>query len=393
MFRRKQQSKNSQPLPLSDDEIRTKAYEIWQSRNGTDGASEDDWTTAIAALHKERSASKKPRFVFSLPQVSPSRTSNQRWSTAFQTDHRTFTLDAIKTVISALGLTATFVAGIGLALNYLQGEDRLITDRFAKAVEQLGNPDISVRIGGIYSLERIAKDSPRDHGAIMEILTAFVREKSKSSPPQPIKTQNLASTPITTDVQSALTVIGRRNTTQDPQAVIAFINLSARNLSGANLHSANLSYADFHAANLNLADFHSANLSGADFFTASLFFADLGNANLSGANFHSANLSYANLFKANLESTDLSSANLIRANLPNANLSGADFENANLSDADLRNVNLSNAYLESANLSGAHLDRADLSHAKGLTDAQLKQTKLCHTTLPDGNKSNRDCPK
>ncbi|MBY0374073.1 MAG: hypothetical protein K2Q23_08770, partial [Bryobacteraceae bacterium] len=42
-----------------------------------------------------------------------------------------------------------------------------ITDRFTKAVEQLGKmddqkPNIPVRLGAIYALERIARDSERD---------------------------------------------------------------------------------------------------------------------------------------------------------------------------------------------------------------------------------------
>ena len=46
-----------------------------------------------------------------------------------------------------------------------------MTDRYTKAIEQLG-PDkgLDVRIGGIYALERIARDSPRDHPTIMEVL-------------------------------------------------------------------------------------------------------------------------------------------------------------------------------------------------------------------------------
>jgi len=45
-----------------------------------------------------------------------------------------------------------------------------ITDRFTKAIEQLGAGDASgkekleVRLGGIYALERIANQSERDHG-------------------------------------------------------------------------------------------------------------------------------------------------------------------------------------------------------------------------------------
>ncbi|MFZ9133285.1 MAG: pentapeptide repeat-containing protein [Gemmobacter sp.] len=68
-----------------------------------------------------------------------------------------------------------------------------ITDRIAKAVEQLGaertvkrgkreetEPNVAVRIGGILALERIAQDSVRfhegrDHVRIMELLCAYIR--------------------------------------------------------------------------------------------------------------------------------------------------------------------------------------------------------------------------
>ncbi|MFH1141500.1 MAG: hypothetical protein V1724_07575, partial [Chloroflexota bacterium] len=38
-----------------------------------------------------------------------------------------------------------------------------ITERFTRAIQQLGDPKLEVRLGGIYALERIARDSPRDH--------------------------------------------------------------------------------------------------------------------------------------------------------------------------------------------------------------------------------------
>lgn len=66
------------------------------------------------------------------------------------------------------------------------------TDRFTKAVEQIGSDKLEVRLGGLYALERIAKDSPKDHSTVMEILVANVRanqrkeetilEKNKNNP-------------------------------------------------------------------------------------------------------------------------------------------------------------------------------------------------------------------
>ncbi|MGZ9111634.1 MAG: hypothetical protein ACXW3X_11245 [Rhodoplanes sp.] len=61
-----------------------------------------------------------------------------------------------------------------------------ITDRFTKAVEQLGSDKLAVRLGAIYALERISRDSRRDHWTIMETLTAYVREHAPLPPRQSI---------------------------------------------------------------------------------------------------------------------------------------------------------------------------------------------------------------
>jgi hypothetical protein len=53
-----------------------------------------------------------------------------------------------------------------------------ITERYTKAIELLGDDKLTVRLGGIYALERIATDSARDQWTIMEVLSAFVRDSS-----------------------------------------------------------------------------------------------------------------------------------------------------------------------------------------------------------------------
>jgi hypothetical protein len=64
--------------------------------------------------------------------------------------------------------------------NVLVAEDKQVTERFSKAVEMLSNEgNLYIRLGGIYALERIAKDSAKDHWQVIEILTAFVREKAR----------------------------------------------------------------------------------------------------------------------------------------------------------------------------------------------------------------------
>jgi len=58
-------------------------------------------------------------------------------------------------------------------------EQGQVTDRYTKAIEQLGSEKLGVRIGGIYALEHVVRDSARDHPTVMEVLTAFIREGPK----------------------------------------------------------------------------------------------------------------------------------------------------------------------------------------------------------------------
>jgi hypothetical protein len=91
-----------------------------------------------------------------------------------------------------------------------------ITERFIRAIDQLGHASLDVRLGGIYALERIARDSPADRNTIGEVLTAFIRSHAPWPPRLP--GQYVASAPIdevpelqvrAADVQASLTVLGR----------------------------------------------------------------------------------------------------------------------------------------------------------------------------------------
>ena len=56
---------------------------------------------------------------------------------------------------------------------------RRITESFSKATEQFGSDKLEVRLGGIYTLERISQGSPSDYWTVMENLTAFIRERTR----------------------------------------------------------------------------------------------------------------------------------------------------------------------------------------------------------------------
>jgi hypothetical protein len=386
MMRNRQRS-TQQPKPISEALIKAKAYEIWRQRKakGKDGDSEGDWLAAIASLnswHSRLGFRIKLLFAhlgkFFIGFLGWWLTLPWRllralihsivnlWAMFADKDSRGFALDVVKTWISFLGLSATIIAGIGFYLNYQQGQEKLVTERFSTSVTQIGNTKEVVRIGGIYSLERIAKDSPKDHWTIMEVLTAYVRQNS------PLPPKGKAASPIPIDIQSALTVIGRRNSKQE--SAEKRLDLSFSNLSGAELWDANLSGAKLGGANLSEADLRGANLFRADLGQANLFRADLSEANLEGANLSSgANLAQANLSGANLSGALLMLANLSEADLSEANLSGASFSEANLSEADL----------SEANLEGARLSGADLTGVEYLTVEQVKSARHWQQAIYD----------
>jgi hypothetical protein len=88
-----------------------------------------------------------------------------------------------------------------------------ITERFTRAVDQLGSDRVDVRIGGVYALERIARNSPPDRGPITEVLSAFVRGRAAwyDAKDQDVPVERLPPMRARfADVQAAMTVLGRR---------------------------------------------------------------------------------------------------------------------------------------------------------------------------------------
>jgi hypothetical protein len=165
------------------------------------------------------------------------------------------------------------------ALNFQLAREGHVTDRYTKAIEQLGSDRLDVRLGEIYALERIMIDSARDHPTIVDVLAAFVRERApaRSHVPAvaPSPDPDAAGKPEqyprpATDAQAAVTVLGRRpagRTERGPvdltRAYLADADLTGANLTGANLANATLDGAYLGGANLFSADLAGAYLANA----------------------------------------------------------------------------------------------------------------------------------
>jgi hypothetical protein len=345
------------------------------------------------------------------------------------------------------GLLAPAVIGLRMWIAWRQtqaserqaetAESGHITERMRAAIEQLGAertvkrdgaeftaPNIEVRPGAIYALERIAQDSERDHIPIMETLCAYIRENAnpeppRESPPGPLPErgedpdpdsrparirewrENLREVfgparPLRADVQTAFAVIARRRDWQKEiererefrldlgRANLQGLDLARADLRGGDLSEARLEGADLRFARLEGANLRFARLEGADLVRARLEGADLDEARLEGADLHFARLEGADLHFARLEGADLHFARLEGANLRGAGLEGADLDGARLNSADLRGWSCARARLRSVDLTEAkNLDPESVRSAFGV------RAGIGLTLLPEGGARSR----
>lgn len=149
--------------------------------------------------------------------------------------------ETARTQLLTLG-AGVFAAGalVYTARNFALSRQGQVTGRYTQAIGQLGSKKLDVRIGGVYALERIAWDSARDHTTVMEVLGAFIREHSREELRPPRASADDTPRWPRPDVQAAITVIGRRNSSRDD----ARINLAGVNLAKSDLAAANLSSLD-----------------------------------------------------------------------------------------------------------------------------------------------------
>ena len=194
-------------------------------------------------------------------------------------------------------------------------------------------PNLEVRIGAIYALERIAQDSDRDHVQIMEILCTYIRQNSPARSAIPVDVEVdgfsvkswLPEIPIPRiDIQTALYVLGRRNEGQikiERELDYRF-DLTSTNLQRANFQGLNFAAADFTDSYLDASSLEGAEFSDAIFKHASMIKCQFSEAKLAGASFFAADLQYAKHPRFLLEAKTLMGA-ILR---------GTTFHNCHISD-------------------------------------------------------------
>ncbi|MFD1081653.1 pentapeptide repeat-containing protein [Micromonospora andamanensis] len=274
--------------------------------------------------------------------------------------------DPWQRLIAVGSILSVFVVAVGLFLGNEADRAQLdvalkgqASDRYNNAVRQLNEPGsekLLLRVGAIYALEQLMRNSPPDQPATIEIIAGFVRLNSPlPARPEPEVAQESASRSedrsdrarLPIDIQAALTVLARRNSAEDDRTVLTSEGLANNQRSGDGLE---------------LPDTY------------------LRGARIDGITLHGADLRGVDLREARMSSADLLGTKLKMAKLDNADLSHSILHVTDLSGASLRNAALFGASLWQADFSGA-----DLSGVTGLSSSQLHCAVTdAETKLPAG---------
>ena len=242
-------------------------------------------------------------------------------------------------------------------------QQSVLNERYQKSAEMLGSAVLSVRLGGIVALERLALEHPAQyHAEVMKLLFAFIR--------QPIEDEQARNVPMLDmrgarpDVQTAVDVVRTcrsRNSTLEANSILWI------DLRGANLRQADLTNIDLSVADVTELIGIAGDPLGVPTRRVVLSHADLSGAELIGATMPHCLCDGTNFAGADLGETELRDATFLHANLRNASLAAADLAGATFLYSNLRRV-----WLKETNLSGVEFSEASPGEA-GLTQEQLDE--------------------
>lgn len=188
------------------------------------------------------------------------------------------------------------------------------------AIEQLDKKEIGTRIHAIYKLKKIYEANAYFRPIIMEIMTAFLRERW----PYPRKNNEVINDgffdPFPIDKKAILDVIGSRSSEAIEKDVEKFRYLDLRRL--------DLSAASTELRNLKMADLAYSNLQ--DSYWKSM--------NLEGSYFINSTLDRAKFFDVNLKNAYFDGASCLSADFKNSDVEGASFDGAKLDNANFTGV-------------------------------------------------------
>ncbi len=256
------------------------------------------------------------------------------------------------------------------------------TEIFARSVEQLGHEEQAIRLGGLYSLENLARtarertESTNNYAflnSLLETLSAFVR----MSAPIPPKDEQHEDDRVATDVEAAIRIISRTYGYDLRKEIKVDVDLrncylpklempNGADMRGFELDNSILSQSRLWNISLNFTSLHNTVFIGAD-----LEGAFIRESSLLGANLHGARLNNVDISATSLENTDLSQVEFIDARMEKTNLTRCCLDGADLRDANLSSSTLWQTSVAGAAFQGVILTKTNLNTVINITQQHI----------------------
>lgn len=306
----------------------------------------------------------------------------------------TYARDVYIKAVGGLAVIATAIASWRNLENTKKGvlvaEEKQVTERFAKAVEMLADSDRYIRLGGIYALERIAKDSDKDYWQVMEILSAFIRSKSARSQPTIGETESDVE-PYTTatfkqienwriedlndkyneeqrrseyndqywyedelvgeinpsykktmseDVQAAITAIGRRKIwNEEPDYVINLRNLELTGICiSGNYNNVDFSDSHFICTTFRGRSSNRSSFDGTNFSNAYFMRTETTDCSMQNAVFRAATIGFSKFQDSNFTGADFTDSLMDAIEISDCELIGSNFSNVEIGQGMRKSV-------------------------------------------------------
>jgi uncharacterized protein YjbI with pentapeptide repeats len=229
-------------------------------------------------------------------------------------------------------------------------------ERFSKALSQLGDPSVAIRLGGVYILTRIAIESQGYSLAVHEVLEMYCRVESER-----LRLSSAGARPE--DILAAVTFLAS-------QAVedVSVPGLFAPGLTLRDATLVNWDLGGAHLRNAVLKDtvLRGTNLAGVDFTSARMTHVEANESDFGGSNlrlshvvtssFHGSDFTGVKFSHSTVRASDFSGATLSRTDWTMATIHECDFRLARLSQ-----VAFIGTSIEFVNFEGVRADAVRLT--------------------------------
>ncbi|MEU9419785.1 pentapeptide repeat-containing protein [Streptomyces sp. NPDC048272] len=233
-----------------------------------------------------------------------------------------------------------------------------VTDRYVSAIHLIASENKTEQIGGIYSLERIMRDSKKDHDTVVEVLAGFIRQHA---------TAGQGNARSGDPIQAALGVLARRPRRDEPfridlrRVVLSECTIEGADFRNINLNGAYLNCVAFQECDLTSADLRSTTISQSRFSKCNMPRIELDSATVHQTSFFSNEApelsgSFATFKGCRFAHTNLKGAYLDESTLHHTIFRRSDLEAADFQNACLYGVTFSPKCNPDTNsLLGAHI--------------------------------------